>query len=270
MQKMIASAGQRWLTVAAVVVAIAINGFSNAYPPAGKNTGEVSNTILGGVLITPAGYAFAIWGLIYIGLIAYSIYQVLPAQRHNRALRQVSWGITGACLLQIIWLYVFLTYRFWGSVVAMAGIVVCLAVAYVAARSLRATWKVRWLLQAPISIYFGWITVAAVVNVAGALYTLAIPVSPIEDFAGIVNASTGGLIATVVMMCVSAGLAAMVAWRYDDAAYPAVVVWALSAIAIRHAGAIMPLAIVGIVLAVALSVLIVRIVASRRGRRSLS
>ncbi|MEL6765502.1 MAG: tryptophan-rich sensory protein, partial [Cyanobacteria bacterium J06607_6] len=76
---------RQWLTVVAVLMAIAVNGLSNVFPPAGKNTGEVSNTVLGGVMITPAGYAFAIWGLIYLALIAYSIYQALPTQRSSQA-----------------------------------------------------------------------------------------------------------------------------------------------------------------------------------------
>lgn len=258
MQKSIGQIGRQWLTVAAVLMAIAINGLSNLYPPAGRNTGEVSNTILGGVLITPAGYAFAIWGLIYIGLIAYSIYQVLPAQRHDAIVAKVSWGVIGACACQIIWLYVFLTFHFWWSVLFMLGIVICLAFAYVQTRLARPTRKVRWLLQAPISVYFGWITIAAVVNVSGAL---------LVSFVGSGETSLSMLSAgsTLVMMGISAAIAALVALKYDDATYPAVAVWALSAIAVRQAG-IAAIAFMGIGLSVGLCVVIARIIRSRRGQ----
>ncbi len=254
--------GRQWLTVAAVLGAIAINGISNVYPPAGKNTGEVSNTILGGVLITPAGYAFAIWGLIYIGLIAYGIYQALPAQRHDPAFQKASWGVIGACVLQIVWIYVFLTFNFWPSVLLIVGILACLAYAYLNSRSVKANWKNRWLFQAPISVYFGWITVATVVNVAGALYVMDVPAENLATFSSVVEASTAGLLATVVMLAISAGLAAVVALKYQDASYPAVVVWALSAIAIRNSTRL-PLAIAGVILAVALCVLIVKIKTNR-------
>ena len=253
---------RQWLTLVAVLMAIAINGISNLYPPAGKNTGEVSNTILGGVLITPAGYAFAIWGLIYIGLIAYSIYQALPAQRYQPAFQRASWGIIGACALQIVWIYVFLTFQFWLSVLLILSILGCLAYAYVNTRSIKTTWKKRWLFQAPISIYFGWITVATVVNAAGALYVIDIPAGNMATFSSTIEASIGGLSATIVMMAISAGLAAVVAWRYQDASYPAVVVWALAAIAIRHRS-LLPIALVGVALAVALSVLIIRVKTTR-------
>ncbi len=263
------SAGQlarQWVTVVAVLMAIAINAISNIYPPAGKNTGEVSNTTLGGVLITPAGYAFAIWGLIYIALIVYSIYQALPVNRDNPTLAKVSWALVGACALQIMWIYVFLTFHFWASVLFMLGILACLWFAHAQTRQLRPTRQIRWLVQAPMSVYFGWITVAAVVNVAGALYAMPIPAESLADFSAVIAATSTDVLWTVVMMLVSAGIAAAVAIKYGDATYPAVAVWALCAIALKHTGSMPLLTGVGIALAVALSILIVRIVATGQGR----
>jgi len=262
-QNSVFAIGRQWLTVVAVLMAIALNGLSNVYPPAGKNTGEVSNTILGGVLITPAGYAFAIWGLIYIGLIAYSIYQVLPAQRHSQAFAKVSWAVIGACVLQMIWIYLFLTFQFWLSVLFMLGIVACLAFGYVHTRTVKPTWQIRWLFQAPISVYFGWITVASVLNVAGALYAM----NSVPEAAGTVtntlDLSAIAVISTVVMMVISAGLAAVVALKYQDASYPAVAVWALVGIAIRNSG-LVPIAFAGIALTVGLCLIIVRVKTTRR------
>ena len=258
MQKSTGQIGRQWLTVVAVLTAIAINGISNVYPPAGKNTGEVSNTILGGVIITPAGYAFAIWGLIYIGLIAYSVYQALPAQRHQLAFQRASWGVIGACVLQIIWIYVFLTFHFWPSVLLILGILACLAYAYVNTRSVPSNWKNRWLFQAPISVYFGWITVATVVNVAGALYVTGVPAQSLAEFSSSVDASAGGLFATDVMMAIAAAIAAVVAWKYRDASFPAVVAWALVAIAVRNSTLLLT-TLIGVVLALALVALIAKI-----------
>ncbi|MEO0491633.1 MAG: tryptophan-rich sensory protein, partial [Cyanobacteria bacterium J06659_2] len=61
-------------TLVAILATLMVNTLSNFFPPGGQNVGEISNTVLSGVLITPANYAFAIWGLIYIGLIAYGVY----------------------------------------------------------------------------------------------------------------------------------------------------------------------------------------------------
>lgn len=276
----------RWLTVVAVVVAIAANAISNFAPPAGKNNGDVANITLGGVLITPEGYAFAIWGLIYIGLIAYSIYQLSAAPKEKtrenanlssstsagavsaETISKVSYGLIGACLFQIAWLGAFLTYRFWLSVILMFGIVVCLAFSYLQTRSVRPTRNVRWLMQAPISVYFGWITVAAVLNVASALFITQVSPESVADFSSTAaNATAADVLWTVAMMIVSAVIGVMIALRYKDAAYVGVVVWALCAIAVRHSAAIPAITITGIVLSVILSVLIVRIWATGKGRK---
>lgn len=257
MQKSTGHIGRQWLTVAMVLMAIAANGYSNVNPPAGKNTGEVSNTILSNVLITPAGYAFAIWGLIYIGLIAFAIYQVLPAQRYSEPIAKADWGVIGACALQILWLYAFLTFHFWLSAALIVGIMLCLIFAYQQTRLVRPTRKVRWLLQAPISIYFAWITVATVVNISSAL------IVNLPEYWSTV--ATGPAALTVIMMTVSAAIAATVAIRKGDASYPAVVAWALSAIAVRRA-TVPVLAFLGIGLSVGLTIVIVRIIANGKGR----
>jgi hypothetical protein len=75
----------------------------------------------------------------------------------------------------------------------------------------------------PISIYLGWITVATVVNVAIALYSL--------------NWNGWGIAApvwTAIMVVVSAAIAGVIAIQRHDIAYPLVIVWALIAIAIRQ------------------------------------
>ncbi|MEM6448831.1 MAG: tryptophan-rich sensory protein [Cyanobacteria bacterium P01_D01_bin.105] len=278
MQKSVSAITRQWLTILAVLMAIAINALSNFFPPRGQNIGEVSNTILGGVLITPDSYAFAIWGLIYIGLITYSLYQAMPAQRNNSACARISRLLIGACLLQMLWVMAFLLYQFWLSVALMFGILGCLWAAYIRSRTVRPTRTRRWLLQAPISVYFSWITVAAVVNVASALYAMqnktglpaALSLVASETVSEAVpNAvSASALLWTVLLMLVSAGIAASVAWRHGDAAYPAVATWALSAIAVRHANAFPSIALTGVGLSVLLSTLIVHIVVTGKGRPS--
>jgi hypothetical protein len=65
----------------ATVVTITINGLANALPINGQTTGEISDRFR--VYFVPAGYVFSIWGLIYLALIAFAVYQALPAQREN-------------------------------------------------------------------------------------------------------------------------------------------------------------------------------------------
>lgn len=210
-------------TIAAVLGAIIVNALSNFFPLGGASIGEIANTVFADVKITPANYAFAIWGLIYIGLIGFSLYQARPQQRFDPSTRQVAYGIIGACLFQILWVFAFQLRYFGLSVLLMAGILGCLIGAYRAVCRLGPPSRSRrWLLQIPVSLYLGWITVATVVNVASALL-----VSGWNQWG--LTATTW----TVLMIIVSALIAAAITAQYKDATFPAVTIWALVAIALR-------------------------------------
>ena len=77
------------VNVLATLLTIVVNGLANGLPLNGQTTGEVSDGLKN--YFTPAGYVFSIWGLIYLGLIAFAIYQVLPAQRDNPLLKRIGY-----------------------------------------------------------------------------------------------------------------------------------------------------------------------------------
>ena len=108
--------------------------------------------------ITPAGYAFAIWSLIYLGMTAYSIYQLLPANvvrfRGIRSLYIMS------CALNCAWIY------FWHHdqiAVCLAIILGLLTVLLFINIKLRTFNSIpdSALVKAPFGIYFGWVTAAS-------------------------------------------------------------------------------------------------------------
>jgi hypothetical protein len=232
-------------TLAAILGSIAINTFSNKFPPNGVNIGTLSNTLFNDVQILPANYAFAIWGLIYIGLIAFGIYQLQPAQRRSPRLRRCGYLLVLACLAQCAWIYLFLARLFPLSTIAMLGILVPLMVMYqrLGIGQQHVSRQMLWLVDIPISIYLGWISVATIVNVAIALYSL--------------NWNGWGIASpvwTVMVMVVSATIALLMLIQRRDRAYALVIVWALIAIAIRQANT--PLIVgAGVVLAIALTLL---------------
>ncbi len=88
------------IVAVAVVAVIAVNGLANALPINGLNTGEISDRFE--VYFVPAGYVFSIWGLIYLALATYAVYQALPAQRENEPLRRVGYLFALSCLANII------------------------------------------------------------------------------------------------------------------------------------------------------------------------
>jgi hypothetical protein len=217
---------QRWSVLLSVLGAIAVNFLSTRFPSPTQSVGTISNTRFADVQIIPANYAFAIWGLIYIGLIAFSVYQLQPSQRYNTPLHRHSGWLIVASIAQCIWIYLFQGLQFAWSMLPMVVILLSLVALYLGLGigRLPASRRERWLVEYPVSLYFGWITVATVVNGAIALFS--------------VQWNGWGLSATVwtiVMMLVSTAIAARLLVERADSVYALVVVWALGAIAAKQA-----------------------------------
>lgn len=213
-------------TLASIFGTIVVNTLSNLIPPGGESVGEIANTELDGVLILPASYAFAIWGLIYVGLIAYGFYQLRPAQRQNPVYRRASMLLIVACAAQIAWIFLFSLRQYWVSLLAMLVILLSLIGIYLALGigQQPSHRKERWNVQVPFSIYLAWISVATIVNVASALFASGWQGGPLSVQAW-----------TVVMLVVGAVVAAIAALQRTDVAFTLVFIWAYVAIAIRQA-----------------------------------
>lgn len=211
-------------TLVAIWGSIAINALSNIKPPNGINIGRLSNLLFAEVQIIPANYAFAIWGVIYIGLVAFGFYQLQTTQRQSPRLRRGGYWLVVACLAQCLWVYAFLLRQFSLSVLVMMGILLPLIGFYqqLGIGHERVSSRERWLVDIPIGVYLGWISVATVVNVAIALYS--------ADWGGWGLPPT---LWTVVMMVVSAAIAAIMLVQRHDLAFTAVIAWALVAIVAR-------------------------------------
>jgi hypothetical protein len=222
------SLGWSWLTLGAIVGTFVVNIWSNIAPINGRTIGEISNTTFAGVLITPANYAFAIWGVIYIGLLAFGVYQLLPEQRANPRIHQARPWLILACLAQAVWVFFFLFNRFWLSVLAMLTILVPLILAYQRLQIGRlgaVSRQERWYVQVPFGIYLGWISVATVTNVALALYS--------QNWSGWgISPQTW----TIFMIGVAAVLGVLMMLTRREVAYPLVISWALVAIAVKQTG----------------------------------
>ena len=98
------------ITVIGVVATIVVNALANALPINGLQTGEVSDQFP--VYFVPAGYVFSIWGLIYLGLIAFAVFQALPGQRENSRLRSIGGLFAVASLANIAWIFAWHYERF--------------------------------------------------------------------------------------------------------------------------------------------------------------
>jgi len=121
--------------------------------------------------IVPAGYAFSIWGLIYAASFAYAIYQALPTQSHNDLLRRIGFATAAAFFLTSLWLVLARLNLIWLTVVCIFAILASLGVAFLRLthHPEPLTFADKWLIEMPVSIFIGWITVAVFANTAAAL-----------------------------------------------------------------------------------------------------
>ncbi len=211
------------LTVIATIATITINGLANALPLNGLNTGEISDRFQ--VYFTPAGYVFSIWGVIYLALIAYTIFQALPAQRENEALRAIApWYWLGSAA-NSAWIFLWHYELFAWTVPVMLILLASLIAIYlrldIGRREVSA--RMRWLVHLPFSIYLGWITVATIANVTAVLW-----------WAGWDGFGIRSEVWTAIVLAAAVIIATLMALTRRDVAYELVLVWAFVGIAARH------------------------------------
>jgi hypothetical protein len=215
----------RQIAVALTIFAtIVVNILANALPINGLNTGEISDRFK--VYFVPAGYVFSIWGLIYLGLIAFAIFQAIPSQRENPRLRSTGWWITLGGLANIAWIFLWHYERFPLTLLAMLVLLATLIVTYVrmGIGQLSVPTAERWAAHLTYSIYLGWITVATVANVTDVL-----------DFVKWDGFGIAPEIWMVIVLGAVLGVTTLVSFTRRDIAYAAVILWALVGISVKQA-----------------------------------
>ena len=215
---------RQWVNVIALVITIVVNGLANALPLNNQTTGEISDRFQ--VYFVPAGYVFSIWGLIYLALLGFVIYQALPGQRQNPTLRKIGYWFAISSLANSIWIFLWHYEAFIWSVVIMLVLLVSLIQIYLRLDIGRREVSLleRILVHIPFSIYLGWVTVATIAN--------------ITSYLEYVNWNGWGLapeIWAVIMLAVAFVVSAAMAWLRADSAYLLVIIWAVVGIGIKQA-----------------------------------
>ena len=213
------------INLLAVLATIIVNGLANALPLNGLDTGEISDRFT--VYFVPAGYVFSIWGLIYLGLIAYAVFQLLPSQRENPRLLRIGYLPALSALFNIVWLFLWHYEQFPLTLLAMFGLLLTLIAIYLRLDEGRSSVRgaERWCLYIPFSVYLGWVTVATVANVTSVLETAGWSGWGLSEAAW-----------AAIMLLVAAGIGVLMGLRRRDAAFLLVLVWAFVGIALKHAG----------------------------------
>jgi benzodiazapine receptor len=247
------------LNIGALIATLLVNWLAIALPLNGKDTGQLSDQYP--ILTVPAGYAFAIWSLIYLGLIGFVIYQALPSQRENPRIARITPLFLLSCLANIGWLLTWHYEILSLNIVLMLVLLGSLIAIYCQLRAdgAQVSNGERWLVWVPFSLYMGWITVATIVNLTVVLYA-----------AGWQDTGTLGAALASLLFVVAAGIAATIARRFNDPAYALVVVWALVAVAIKHAAVMLVATTAWVAAALVALVVVYTLVKLLRGERALS
>lgn len=207
-----------------VVLALTVNILASALPLNGQNTGEISDRF--DVYFVPAGYVFAIWLVIYIGWIAFAIFQFLPAQKEYPRLRNLGYWFALSGVFNAAWLFCWHYNLFGVSVLVMLALLSTLIISYLKldVGGNQVSFGERWSVDIPFSVYLGWVSVATIANITDWLYFVN------WDGFGISPQAWA-----VIMLAIASVLGALMAFRRRDAGYLFVFVWAFAGIAIKQA-----------------------------------
>lgn len=213
------------LVLIAVIAVIAVNFLAVSLPLNDLDTGEISDRFE--VYFVPAGYVFSIWSLIYLGLIAYGIFQVLPAQKENPRLRSIGYLFVLSSLANITWLFLWHYEVFLFTPVAMLTLLISLIAIYLRLDVGRAEVSTaeKWSVHIPFSIYLGWISVATIANITQWLYYL-----------GWNGWGIPPEVWAVIMLAAGVVISTLMSLTRGDVAYSLVLVWAYIGIAVKQAG----------------------------------
>jgi hypothetical protein len=213
----------RWVAALAVFGCIGLNYWWNTHPANGQNMGQVSAQYP--TLLTPAGWAFSIWGLIFLALAVYAVWQLLPAQRPNPLPDAVAGPLTVASVAAALWVVVFSYEAIGTCTVLMLTTLAALVLGYGRARRLVRSGASPRPSSWPLSLFMGWISVATAINVTLGLQRL-----------GWTAPTNISILLSLVLLAVVLLLGLGLAFLFRDAVYPLVLAWGLVGIwAVRRA-----------------------------------
>lgn len=231
--------------IAAFIFVIVVNALSNVLPFNDQSQTEIAAKYPS--LFTPAGFTFSIWGVIYLALFVFVVYQALPAQRENASIARLGVPFKINCASNALWLVV---WHYDQIVLALLIMLVILGTLVVIYRSLlaevpRMTFLQRAVLFLPFSLYTSWISVATIANA-----------SIIQTASGWDDVGLTAVNWTLVKLAVAGAIGVTVVLRLRDPVFVLVTAWAAYGIAARQvatpavAGAATMLAMLALLLAV--------------------
>jgi hypothetical protein len=209
--------------LAAFVLVVVLNVMSNALPINGQTMPEISAKYPS--LFTPAGFTFSIWGVIYLALLFFVVYQALPSQRSNEKIAGISRLFQVNCVANASWIVAWHYDLLTISLLIMLVMLFTLILIYRALLGAveRASTTQHLLLHFPFSLYTSWITLATIANI-----------STVQTGNGWDNIGLTAISWTLLKLALAGAIGAAVVLRYGDVVFVLVVAWAAYGISVMQ------------------------------------
>ncbi|MCW4007645.1 MAG: tryptophan-rich sensory protein [Candidatus Bathyarchaeota archaeon] len=247
----------KWANILAFLLTLIVNGLAGSTTIiGGKNTAQISDA--NPTLITPAGYVFSIWGVIYILLGVFVVLQALPSEKGKSYQKRIGWLFVLSNVFNIAWLFLWQFEQLIPSLALMFLLLTTLITIYLRLDVGKSTVSLRERLaiHLPFSVYLGWITIASIANVAVALVSV--------NWNGFgINAEIWATLIIIIALLITLFVIA----TRKDIAYGLVIIWALLGIATKQSENLniaITAEISAVVVTVALSVVILSAILKRR------
>lgn len=214
------------LNLLSVLLSMVINFLAQARFLTNATIGEISDKYPN--LFTPADYAFSIWGLIYVGLLAFSgfmVYQAFTNGKYTLFIQKTSFWFIVANIGTSLWVVAWL-FEYTGISVILMFLILAKLLKIILNNEMElwdAPWKIIVFYWWPICLYSGWISVALIANMASFLN--------VTGWDGAVFTEVEW---TVIMIGVAVMINLLMIHLRNMREFAAVGVWALVAIYIRH------------------------------------
>lgn len=214
------------LVALAYLFMVAVNILANSIPINEKNTGQISDSYEN--LFAPAGITFAIWGVIYVLLALYVLYQFGFQRHHQKVSLDLVFSTIGPAFILsslangawiISWHYDMIAL----SMGLMIVILLCLLTINTMIKKVKLNFREKLSVKVPFSIYFGWITIATIANATVLLVSLGFEGFGIDEYYW-----------TIFILIVGLFIGAVTTYLNKDIAYGAVIIWAYMGIWIKH------------------------------------
>ena len=210
------------INILTFIVTLVVNFLATSLPLNDLTTKEISDSF--NIYFVPAGYVFSIWGLIYLGLIAFIVFQSLPKNRENEHVSRIGIWFAVSNLANALWLVSFHYQQFALALGFMLVLLVSLIAIFLRLDigRTKVTASENWLVNVPFSLYLGWITVATIANATQLLYFLK------WDGFGI-----SPEIWLVIMLAAAVSISAFMSLMRRNIPFALVLVWAFTGIAAK-------------------------------------